>query len=150
MNSIFESGKLYKPDQLKNPYIYVSVGSMLLLGCIYTLIDLFLKNKLSLSIFLLTLGCVFIIMFYISTIFKRSIYIIIGDEKIIGINSFKKNLGEIRYDEIEEIKNIRFTYDTILTDIHGNKLKLTTGMPDSIDFYNALIEKAVNCCQHRY
>ena len=70
----------------------------------------------------------FFFLYLIIGSFRQSIYLILDDERIVGRNSFKRKMGEIKYNDIEEIKTDEFRYDTVITDIHGNKLHITTGI----------------------
>lgn len=145
MNSTFESGKLYKQGEVKNPYIYVSIGLVCIIIGVYYLIDSYKKNELPLYFYPIFVFTLWFMIFIIISMFNQSIYTIMCEKEIIGRNSFKKKIGEIIYDEIVEIKNMKLSYDIIIIDIHGNKLRISATMPDTVEFCNSLIEKSINC-----
>lgn len=76
---------------------------------------------------------------------------IITKETVIGLNSYRVKRGEIRFDEIVEIKDYGIATCAIeIRDIKGNKLVMTCVIQPTEEFFNEIIKRAVNCKRVRF
>ncbi len=139
-------GKLYKPDDIRNPYFGVIFLFCLILTDIFILIYQFqLKGpNILFIIFLVISGLVCSYLIYSQ--FSCGVFVILTNNSIVAKNSFNKRIGEIQFDSITEIiAYSRIFYDIRIKDEKGVKIIINTVVAPIDELINEIIVKAVNC-----
>ncbi len=154
MNNI-EEGRLYKNEHrgMIRHYAETVVFLYLLWVGIYFIFDgirsegwevLALKDYNLFKTLFFFSGVSFILFLFYGNLFYCS-HGIITKNTVIGLNGYKIKRGELRFDEIEEIRLISKVWSVILVrDIKGKKLKLTTSIQPAEDFINEIIKRSIN------
>ncbi len=86
----------------------------------------------------------FILWLFYITIFYCN-HGIITKETIIGFNGYRIKRGEVRFDEIDEIRSYGINYNILVKSKNGKKLVLATTIQPTEEFFNEIIRRAVNC-----
>jgi len=77
--------------------------------------------------------------------FAYSFYITLTDENIIGKNSFKIKVSEIRFKDIIEIFGKGKSFNIKIRDTHGKSMIMNTVIDNIEELLNTIISKAINC-----
>ncbi len=155
MMSPIEEGKLYKLEGrgLIRHYVEMIVLLFLLwIGIHYTLdgfqvwgLKFFSFDSGNLfKFFFLFAGNIFILWLFYLTIFYCN-HGIITKETVIGLNGYRIKRGEVRFDDIDEIRSYGINYNILVKSRNGKKLILATTIQPTEEFFNEIIRRAVNC-----
>jgi hypothetical protein len=141
-----EKVRLYKPEDVRNPYFVVPFLFLLIIIGINGLLY-YIQKPSEYLFFILFLPLGIIVCSYLIYIhFAHCAYAEIYDKRIICRNHFKRKLGEMFFEEIIEIIAYKkWWYDVRIKDIHNKSIILNTVIKPTDEFFNELIKKAVNC-----
>lgn len=150
--SPIEEGRLYKLEGRGMIRHYaeaiillglLGIGIYGVFGLLIYGINNFTLNNWGVFLFLFA-GDIFILWLFYCSIFYCN-HGIITRETAIGLNAYRIKLGELRFDEIDEIYNKWKSFDIVVKDIFRKKLVLNTSIQPTEEFFNEIIRRAVNC-----
>lgn len=146
MKKTKEQGKLYEPEDVRNPYFVVPFLILLIGTCVYLIKD-YISSPFENVLKLLFLIWGMVICSYLIYIhFAHCAYAVIDENKILCKNHFKRKLGEMVFEEIIEIVACKkWWYDVRIKDVHNKSIILNTVIEPTDEFFNELIKRAVNC-----
>lgn len=153
--SPIEEGRLYKLEGrgMIRHYAEAIVLLFLLGSLLWLTVNTFIKHGLVLFTFkdyaifktsFMLLSSGFILWLFYCSLFYCN-HGIITRETVIGLNAYRMKLGELRFDEIDEIYNKWKSFDIVVKDIVKKKLVLNTAIQPTEEFFNEIIRRAVNC-----
>src|SRR4030042_4108979 len=146
MSELIEKGKLYKPEDVRNPYFVVPFLLVIIGFGIYGL-TYYIQKPSEYLFFILFLPFAIIVCSYLIYIhFYHYVYAEVKSHSLILKNHFKKWPKEIFFNEITEIiANKKWWYDVLVKDTKGQKIVINTAIEPTDEFFNELITRAVNC-----
>lgn len=139
-------GKLYSTKSDRSIYLTTSFLAFLWISALIIFIQEIMKeHPNALGIFLLSGGLLFI-GYFIWHAFAIAVSAVLTEKAVVGYNAYNRRLGEMYFDDIEEIYIMwKFTYDVVLKSKRGKKLVINAAAKPAEDLFNTILQKAINC-----
>ena len=138
--------KIYKPDEIRNPYFVVPFLIFLIGISLYFLFHFLQVPTENLLKILFFLFSIIVCGYLILTHFINCAYVEIKENSMVCKNYFKMMKGEIYFEEIVEmIAPSKLWYDVRIKDIHGKTVLLNAILEPVSELFNEIINRSINC-----